>query len=132
MTAFGWSNQAPPQNTMPMSPSAIEAQPTQLSAERCSFKKIAEQTTLKKSTPALSKVKSRVVFMPLLIRVARRMIAEEVQSEHSIKNRKELPDCLKSKRKFFLRRINPNAKLIRPDIPNVQMISSFLEWTVAS
>ena len=123
---------APPQNTIPISPRAIEAQPTQLSAERRSFRKIAEQTTLKKSTPALSKVKSRVVFIPLLISVERRMIAEEVQSEQSIKKRKELPDCLKSERNFFLRLVNPKTKLIRPDMPNVQMISSFLEFTVAS
>ena len=96
------------------------------------MRKIAEHTTLKKSTPALSKVKSRVVFIPLLISDARRIIAEEVQREQSIKNRKELLDCLKSERNFFFRLINPNAKLIRPDIPNVQMISSFLEAAVAS
>ena len=125
-------NQAPPQRTIPMSPSAIEAQPIQLIAERRSFRKIAEHITLKKSTPALSKVKSRVVFMPLLISVARRMIAEEVQSEHSIKKRKELPDCLKSEMKFFFRLISPNANLIRPEMPNVQMINSFLDWAVAS
>ena len=72
-----------------------------MSAERRSFRKMAEHTTLKKSTPALSKVKSKVVLMPLLINVERRMIAEEVQSEQSAKNSKELPDCLKSCRNFF-------------------------------
>ena len=68
---------APPQRVMPIRPSAIVAQPIQLSAERRSFKKIAEQMTLKKSTPALSKVKSSVVLMPLLISAASRMIADE-------------------------------------------------------
>lgn len=70
--------------------------------------------------------------MPLLIRAASKMIAEEVQSELSVKNKREPCDCLKSKRNFFLRLISPNTKLIKPDKPNVQMISSFLALAVAS